>query len=91
MIYLQRNEEFRYILINKANQLFFSKEESEIVGKTDFELMPQAVANNCHLSDVKAIQDNSLIITSENTPCYSAKRQDRRWWFCPGYNKPGRN
>jgi PAS domain S-box-containing protein len=60
-----KDEEYRYILINKANQVFIEKDQNEIVGKTDFELMPANVAQNCRNSDVEAINGNSIYITIE--------------------------
>ncbi len=64
MIYL-KDEGFRYIIINKNLARFFERSEQDIIGKTDYELMPQDAADNCHESDIKAIQTASIITTEE--------------------------
>ncbi|MBK7215101.1 MAG: response regulator [Bacteroidales bacterium] len=64
MAYL-KDENFRYILINKANQGFFNRHEADIVGKTDYELMENDVATNCRFSDINAIESGSLIVSVE--------------------------
>jgi PAS domain S-box-containing protein len=60
-----KDDEFRYVLINKANQKFMGLEESEIVGKTDYDLLPKDAAENCRLSDQKALDENSILISIE--------------------------
>lgn len=60
-----KDEKFRYLLINKANQQFIGKEETEIIGKTDFDLIPGDAANKCRVSDAQAIKQKSIIITNE--------------------------
>ena len=36
-----KDQHYRYLFVNKANQDFFGLSEQEIIGKTDFELMPE--------------------------------------------------
>lgn len=60
-----KNEAFRYILINDANARFFNRQKKDILGKTDFELMPRKYAETCHNSDLLAIKENQIIITEE--------------------------
>lgn len=60
-----KDESFRYILVNLANQLFFQKPESGIIGKTDFELMPEEAAQSCRNSDLEALKQNSIVISTE--------------------------
>ena len=55
-IYFMKDKEFKYILSNKANNKFFGRSESEIIGKTDFDLMPDKLATQCRESDVAAIK-----------------------------------
>ena len=60
-----KDESFRYILVNLANQLFFQKPEAGIIGKTDFELMPEEAAQSCRNSDLEALKQNSIVISTE--------------------------
>lgn len=61
-----KDDKFKYILVNKANAKFFEKKIYEIIGKTDFELMPEEFAKNCRLTDEKAIKSDSIIISEES-------------------------
>ena len=36
-----KDDQFRYLMVNRANAEFFGKDETEIRGKTDFDLMPE--------------------------------------------------
>lgn len=60
-----KDEKFRYILVNNAIQSFLGKDESEILGKTDFELMPAETAESFRNSDTKAIEKKTLVVTLE--------------------------
>jgi two-component system, cell cycle sensor histidine kinase and response regulator CckA len=62
-----KDETFRYIMVNKANQEFFGKTEMEIIGKTDFELMPSVGAENCRRSDVEALGCDGIVVTEEES------------------------
>jgi len=57
--------ELRYQLVNSANAHFFGRDESEILGKTDLELMPEESARACMESDHLAIRENRLVVTVE--------------------------
>lgn len=56
---------FRYIMINDAYRGFFGRPADEILGKTDFDLMPEVVAEGCRLTDEQALRDETLIVSSE--------------------------
>lgn len=60
-----KDEHFRYVIVNKANATFFKKSEDEIIGKTDFELMPEDAARNCQTTDKLAISTDKVIINEE--------------------------
>jgi two-component system, sensor histidine kinase PdtaS len=60
-----KDESFRYILINDANARFFNKRKQDILGKTDFDLMPRGNAEKCRRSDELAIRKNQIVITEE--------------------------
>ena len=60
-----KDENLKYLLVNKANANFLGKEKKDIIGKTDFELMPTEVANSCKLSDLKAINSKGVVVEEE--------------------------
>lgn len=61
-----KNNELRYVISNDANSAFLRKKTSEIIGKTDFELMPSNIATACCKSDKLAIQQRKIIKGIEN-------------------------
>jgi PAS domain S-box-containing protein len=60
-----KDHEFRYIIVNRAYQDFLEKSEDLIVGKTDFELMPQQMARDCLESDRQALNTQEVVINEE--------------------------
>ncbi|MCX7966628.1 MAG: PAS domain-containing protein [Syntrophorhabdaceae bacterium] len=66
MIFL-KDEDFRYVMANKAYLDFIKKEEKEIIGKTSFEVFPEDVAKRFASADKLALEKNSLIITEETS------------------------
>lgn len=64
MAYLKDNN-FRYVMVNQANQKFFNHTEEEILYKTDFDLMPLASAQNCRESDEEALKKQKILVTEE--------------------------
>lgn len=64
MAYL-KDSKCRYIMVNRANQQFFGKKEEEIIGKTDFELMPIKMAQGCNLTDLQAIENGEVVVNTE--------------------------
>ncbi|MBI5057928.1 MAG: PAS domain-containing protein [Nitrospirae bacterium] len=60
-----KDENLRYLIANKACSLFFGKKEDEIMGKTDFELMPESAAAVCRQTDIKAIQSEGFFASEE--------------------------
>ena len=62
-----KDEELRYVLVNRANQEFFGRPEDEIVGKTDFDLMPRDAAEACRRSDEQALLEQAVIVTQERS------------------------
>jgi PAS domain S-box-containing protein len=61
-----KDQHYRYVFVNKANQDFFGLSEQDIIGKTDFKLMPQEVAGGCLETDQRAITENDIIIAEES-------------------------
>ena len=60
-----KDENFHYLMINKALIASLGREEKEIIGKTDFELMPQSSAERCKQSDIRALESEG-VTTSED-------------------------
>ncbi|MEN6360367.1 MAG: PAS domain S-box protein [Smithella sp.] len=64
MVFL-KDELFRNIVVNKPFAVFMGKPEGELIGKNDFEIMPQSAAGNCRTSDLKALKSKSVAISEE--------------------------
>ena len=60
-----KDEKHRYIIVNQALIDFFEKDQSSVIGKTDFELMPEAGAKGCYQSDIDALNSSRPVISSE--------------------------
>ena len=60
-----KDDQLRYIIVNTANAAFFGRSVEEIVGRTDAELMPAAAAEDCHASDLRALESGGLVVTTE--------------------------
>lgn len=56
---------FHYVMVNEANRAFFDKPESDILGKTDFELMPREAALTCRETDAQALRENRVVVSTE--------------------------
>ena len=61
-----KDEEHRHVMANKALLKFFGKNRDEVIGKTDFDLMPKVNAQNCLASDLKALQADGIIMGEES-------------------------
>ena len=59
-----KDEAFRYLISNAANNAFLGQSEADVIGRTDFDLMPRAVADRCRASDQAAL-DKGICIASE--------------------------
>ena len=62
-----KDERFRYVMVNAANAEFFGLAAEEVVGKTDFQLMPRRLARKCRASDRQAIESEGVVVTEERT------------------------
>lgn len=60
-----KDDKFRYILINKNLAKFLGRKINEVIGKTDFELLPKTLAESCKKTDKKALKVKRLIISQE--------------------------
>jgi len=57
--------DLRYRLVNDANAQFFGRDKSDILGRTDAELMPEGAAIACRTSDRQAVCEKKTVITVE--------------------------
>jgi len=57
--------DLRYQMVNFANVQFFGRNEAEIIGKNDYDLMPGDAAAACQQSDRLAIREKRTVITIE--------------------------
>jgi len=64
MVFL-KDDRLRNLIVNKSVLTFFGKSEREIIGKTDFELMPAVAARTARLTDLKAIESSSIVISEQ--------------------------
>ena len=60
-----KDEQFRNIVVNKSLAAFLGKPEGEIIGKSDFELMPQIAAEKCRQTDLESLSSQSKSISEE--------------------------
>ena len=64
MVFL-KDDSFRHIIANKALCAFFGKSLEEVIGKTDFDLMPVDTAQKCRKTDTATLQKSSLLVCEE--------------------------
>jgi two-component system cell cycle sensor histidine kinase/response regulator CckA len=64
MVFL-KDERFRNIVVNRSLSEFFGKQETEIIGKSDFELMSQEAAEECRQTDLEALKSASVVVSEE--------------------------
>jgi PAS domain S-box-containing protein len=57
--------DLRYQLVNSANAGFFGRDEADILGRTDAELMPEGTAVACQESDLLAIREKRMVVMIE--------------------------
>lgn len=60
-----KDENSRYLMINRSCRDFFGKSEREIIGRTDHDLSDPEAAGYCLLTDRKALRQNRLVVSSE--------------------------
>lgn len=60
-----KDDNFRFLIVNKAFTKQFGKKAEEIIGKTDFDLLPESVARGCRQSDIEALKSNIVVTTEE--------------------------
>jgi PAS domain S-box-containing protein len=63
MVFL-KDLEGRYLMVNRANAEFFSRAKGDILGKTDFDLMPEEEAAQCRQTDLRSMEEKEGISIS---------------------------
>ncbi len=71
-----KDENFRHIFANPALCKFYDKTESEVLGKTDFDLMDKKAAAACRETDEQTLRSNDLLISEEvvGGRCYETRK-----------------
>lgn len=64
MVFL-KDDKLNYLLVNEAMVTFFGTEERKIIGKSDFDLMPEKAAQKCLISDEQALNSGSVVVGDE--------------------------
>jgi two-component system, cell cycle sensor histidine kinase and response regulator CckA len=60
-----KDRDGRYLMVNTANAEFFGKAKHEILGKTDFELMPEDAARGCEATDTQVMEGRRKVVGLE--------------------------
>ncbi len=60
-----KDESFRYLISNKANDAFMGRYQADVIGSTDFDLMPFEVAEHCRASDMEALKSKESFTAEE--------------------------
>ncbi|MBD3254265.1 MAG: PAS domain S-box protein [Candidatus Lokiarchaeota archaeon] len=65
IVFLKDNN-FEHILVNDAYRKFVGKvNKSSIIGKSDYEILPKSLAEQCRKSDILALEMDNTIIAEE--------------------------
>ncbi len=51
-----KDKDFRYLIANKAHEKLFNVKATDIIGKTDFDFMPEDLAEECRRSDEETLK-----------------------------------
>ena len=60
-----KDDNYRHLIANKALAYFYEKDVSELIGKTDYELMSTEHADACRYSDKAAIDQKATLTSIE--------------------------
>ncbi|MBA4418223.1 MAG: hypothetical protein C0392_09990 [Syntrophus sp. (in: bacteria)] len=60
-----KDDQLRYVIVNKLLRTFFRKNERDIIGKTDFELRPVGDAEKAARADKKSLKLSSIVVSEE--------------------------
>ncbi len=62
---LVKDEELRHVLVNQRAVEYFGMTREDLLGKTDFDLMPEEAARQCRRSDLEALEEGKPMVTEE--------------------------
>ena len=60
-----KDENLRYVIVNRLLRSFFRKTEEEIIGRTDMELRPTKDAEKATKADLKSLKSPSIVVSEE--------------------------
>ena len=60
-----KDDLFRHLMANRPLLAYFGKPEEEVLGKTDFELMPQEAAKGCRETDIRVLSAEDILVEEE--------------------------
>jgi PAS domain S-box-containing protein len=60
-----KDESFRYLLTNPAMRAFQGRPEEDLVGLSEFDLLPEAIAEKCRASDQEALDRGEVTLSEE--------------------------
>ena len=60
-----KDEHFRHVMVNEAYAQYLGRTEKEIIGKTDFELLPKYMAEGCIQSELDTLKSDGLVVSEE--------------------------
>lgn len=71
-----KDEQLRYVIVNRLFRAFFGLNEGEIIGKTDFDLRPREDAEATKHGDTRSLKSSSIVVTEEivNGRIYEIRR-----------------
>ena len=61
LIYL-KDDNLKYIFVNKATELFYKQSQDQIVGRSDFDLSENAFAQKRRMTDRKALDEKQVVL-----------------------------
>lgn len=64
-MYFLKDSELRYLFCNTANARFLETEASEVTGKTDYDFMSKATADQCRETDMQALREKQMVKNTE--------------------------
>ncbi|MBI3519073.1 MAG: PAS domain S-box protein [Bacteroidetes bacterium] len=64
-LFFLKDENLKYIIANKALQELYQLSENEIIGKTDFDILPFEIAEICKVGDEKPLKDGGTVVREE--------------------------
>ena len=61
-----KDSEFKYLVLNKAMADFYGKSNDEIIGLSDYDVLPEEAADICRASDRDVIDTGKIVTTEEH-------------------------